>query len=324
MSGSGTPATARKRPAEHQIWSNEEAYNPEAGHGDIRQGSWIAVADWNKLPDAKALSEVHYPVRVLERVSDKKVRIQYAGFEAVAGQRPFEIDLGDLRVCTARTSSFLVDFCRENPRQPIPGIFLTAKHVSAILNNIKSELGPRNKSSNPSYSFKETHPYYNCKGIEVAHWSGKYGKHGAEGHGQLTYLDTHPGENKFFDGVCERGKVHHGRMTTRDGSVYDGTFIHEKVHGKGQWTSPAGDVYVGEFYEGLRHGKGRLTETTGRIYTGGWVLGKETGRGVVEKDGERYEGECLNGMHHGDGRCATCGRARESVESRNWSTDCVS
>ena len=306
MSGTETPATARKRKADclKQLRSDSDAYNPVDRRRDIQEGSWIAVADWNQLQEFRTgQREVHYASRVLERISGSKIRIQYAGFEAVQGQGPFEIDLGDLRVCTAKSDLYLMEFVDENPKQPIPDVFLTKEDIEKVLLGMPKILGARRKSSNPSYNLENTHPIYDVpSGIEYANWKGKYGKYGPEGQGILTYLDTHNGEERMFVGICQRGNLHFGDMTFRDGTAYHGHFRNDKMHGRGKSTSAAGDVYDGDYEDGLRHGQGRLTEVNGRISTGAWVRGQQTGFGEATRNGERYVGHFINGKQHGTGR----------------------
>jgi hypothetical protein len=72
----------------------------------------------------------------------------------------------------------------------------------------------------------------------------------------------------------------HGKMTYPDGSVYVGSWIENKRHGKGTCSFKDGGVYVGDFREGHFHGEGKMTWSDGGSYEGSWCHGEMNGNGV--------------------------------------------
>lgn len=59
-------------------------------------------------------------------------------------------------------------------------------------------------------------------------------------------------------------------MLYTDGSVYDGQWIADKIHGKGIFISSNGDRYEGNFNFGLREGFGSMFYRNGNTYQGQW------------------------------------------------------
>jgi len=105
-----------------------------------------------------------------------------------------------------------------------------------------------------------------------------------------------------------------GTFTYANGSKYVGEFWHDEFHGQGTMTFADGSKYVGEFWHDEFHGQGTMTFADGDTYTGEWCDGEmygfgtsvqSMGRTTVSGDfvptGEKYIGEMLNGMGHGDG-----------------------
>jgi hypothetical protein len=71
-----------------------------------------------------------------------------------------------------------------------------------------------------------------------------------------------------------------GKMTYPDGSIYEGSWIDGKRHGKGRCSFLDGGVYFGDFREGDFHGEGKMTWSDGGSYAGAWFDGEMHGHGV--------------------------------------------
>lgn len=122
-----------------------------------------------------------------------------------------------------------------------------------------------------------------------------------------------------------------GKITLKDGSVYEGDLVNDKPHGKGKRTWPdrekgtgdympsydfknkkstikekmktiKGNVYEGDFVNGEANGKGKMTYPDG-IYEGDFVNGKSHGKGKMTYfNGDVCEGDFANGEANGKGK----------------------
>jgi hypothetical protein len=108
--------------------------------------------------------------------------------------------------------------------------------------------------------------------------------------------DTYQGG--FFDNM----KHGLGVMNYADGSIYDGTFLLDKM-GKGTLIYPEGNTFWGYWSaEGLPHGRGKYTYTDGRIYDGEFDNGVLSGHGKMTwPDGRWHLGEWSEGEPNGLG-----------------------
>ena len=70
-----------------------------------------------------------------------------------------------------------------------------------------------------------------------------------------------------------------------DKSVYEGSWVNNKMHGSGIMLWPDGRVYKGEFSNGAREGRGAMTWPNGNTYEGFWKSGKQDGAGVLSIKG---------------------------------------
>lgn len=52
-------------------------------------------------------------------------------------------------------------------------------------------------------------------------------------------------------------------MKFKDGRVYEGDWVKDRMQGVGSFKWPTGQQYVGEYSEDQKHGKGRLTYSNG-------------------------------------------------------------
>jgi hypothetical protein len=59
-------------------------------------------------------------------------------------------------------------------------------------------------------------------------------------------------------------------MLFQDGSVYDGQWEADKIHGRGVYISTNGDRYEGFFYLGMKEGYGSIFYRNGNSYQGQW------------------------------------------------------
>ena len=138
--------------------------------------------------------------------------------------------------------------------------------------------------------------------------------------------------NEKYTGEYEDGQPHgQGTLTYSDGTMYIGEWKSGDFHGQGTLTYPDGLTYVGGWKDGQRNGQGTVTHACGdknkfikRLiqygtlvdYVGEWRDGEKYGRGTgvssismkrttetgdFVSDIERYVGEFLNGLPHGDG-----------------------
>ena len=57
-------------------------------------------------------------------------------------------------------------------------------------------------------------------------------------------------------------------MTVAGGSVYEGEFKNNKLHGKGKMTCADSTVAEGEFKNDKLHGQGKMTFVDGTVYDG--------------------------------------------------------
>jgi hypothetical protein len=88
--------------------------------------------------------------------------------------------------------------------------------------------------------------------------------------------DTYIG--KISEGDEKKGK---GRFTCeKNGTIYDGEFQLDKMHGHGTMTWPDGNKYVGEYKNGKRDGNGTYTAANGDRYVGEYTNDKKHGQGT--------------------------------------------
>ncbi|XP_056399328.1 MORN repeat-containing protein 1 isoform X2 [Hyla sarda] len=124
------------------------------------------------------------------------------------------------------------------------------------------------------------------------HYVGDVKKQLRHGYGVYVY------ENSFFryDGEWKDGKKHgHGKLLFRDGSYYEGEFVHGEITGNGlRYWAALGNTYSGEFQDGELHGHGVMKYKDGGRYEGHGLL--------VDKEGQTYSGAFHNNKKHGDGQ----------------------
>ncbi|XP_073459094.1 MORN repeat-containing protein 1 isoform X1 [Aquarana catesbeiana] len=122
-------------------------------------------------------------------------------------------------------------------------------------------------------------------------------------HGYGIYVYT----NSFFryEGEWKDGKKHgHGKLLFRDGSYYEGEFVHGEITGNGlRYWATSGNKYSGEFQEGELHGHGVMQYKDGGHYEGEFVFGIREGHGLLmDKDGQTFSGAFHNNKKYGEGQ----------------------
>jgi len=163
-------------------------------------------------------------------------------------------------------------------------------------------------------------------------WSGSYNQAGQpEGNGVFYYPPNDPSNRNYYQGNMLDGKRHGqgGILRWRDGNVYIGEWIEDRLEGDGEFRWSDGKRYIGKWYRnqplqgslhylkgkryeghfvsGKRHGQGRIMwpefDEAGRVcYTGNWVDDKKSGFGTMTwKDGTSYEGFWVKGKREGNG-----------------------
>nr|XP_002738000.2 PREDICTED: MORN repeat-containing protein 1-like [Saccoglossus kowalevskii] len=121
------------------------------------------------------------------------------------------------------------------------------------------------------------------------------------GYGVYNY----PNSFYRYEGEWKDGRKHgHGKLVMKDGSYYEGEFIHGEIEGHGtRYWSHNGNVYSGHFLNGELHGHGVMRYANGMEYRGEFQSNKKEGHGVlIEIDGSMYEGSFHSNQRHGEGQ----------------------
>jgi hypothetical protein len=121
-----------------------------------------------------------------------------------------------------------------------------------------------------------------------------------------------------YEGGFKNGKKNgFGRMTYRDGTVYEGEFKDNAIDGKGKYTTKA-HQWDGTWKEGYLEGEGKQTSfgeedpdeededpiASQSVYRGGFKRGQKDGMGTYTwgNDFSEYTGHFSNGQLDGEGR----------------------
>lgn len=130
--------------------------------------------------------------------------------------------------------------------------------------------------------------------------------------GQKKYTGYWKNGERHGKGICTygvRGKVasyagdwkddeKHGYgvyIFKADGTVYEGSWIHDKATGYGRVTYPNGDTYEGSWERGRRHGQGiyEFADPVGIKIEGTWIQGKYVDWDQDERDDSHFRKVCL-------------------------------
>lgn len=99
-----------------------------------------------------------------------------------------------------------------------------------------------------------------------------------------------------------------------DGTVYTGTFSHNRPDGKGYVQYANGDQYEGDIRMEERDGVGEMLYANGDDYKGQWKHGNRDGTGAITYVmGGRYEGGWKDGEWSGQGKLVYAGGAGHTV-----------
>jgi hypothetical protein len=138
--------------------------------------------------------------------------------------------------------------------------------------------------------------------------------------GDIISLDMNATKEEIAE-VEGGAKLGWGRQKAANGREYEGSFRHDKRHGKGMMTYSEDDIegtYKGDWINGLRSGEGICVYACGSEYTGEWSADDKCGSGVLtylkgpltgKSDGEgiegivedRYQGQWSGDQRHGEG-----------------------
>lgn len=96
------------------------------------------------------------------------------------------------------------------------------------------------------------------------------------------------------EGIFEVGHLNDpdGKIVYSNGSMYRGSVVFGRRHGKGEIHHKNGERYVGEWLGGLKHGYGEYWQPGIYHYKGEWILNMMWGEGVlVTEEGYQVEGK---------------------------------
>eukprot|EP00002_Diphylleia_rotans_P037878 TRINITY_DN851_c0_g1_i4.p1 TRINITY_DN851_c0_g1~~TRINITY_DN851_c0_g1_i4.p1 ORF type:complete len:1328 (-),score=243.35 TRINITY_DN851_c0_g1_i4:664-4647(-) len=210
----------------------------------------------------------------------------------------------------------------------------------------ESQLSLMIKSPEIAHTFSAT--LLDAKLQLLSHISELLSKLGLEANRTVEYKyasGTYTGE--MLDGQ----KHGHGKMVVENVSEYEGTWLHDKRHGKGFFkriSSESTEFYDGEWENDKQNGRGTVIYPNGskviaffedgepigivnevipdgRNYIGTWLDGKRSGQGTMTyPNGARYEGGWINNNRHGRGKyILECKEKDEVIESYEgeWKND---
>ena len=149
------------------------------------------------------------------------------------------------------------------------------------------------------------------------------------------------GQGIYAGATVDSARHGMGKFWFVEGSVYEGEWNMNQMHGHGKMVYPTGGMcaallspllnhtatcvdgentqfrcrqpsglnpvmaalYIGEFENDVRHGSGTLTYPNDDVYSGGWAEDNKQGHGVFKwAIGASYEGDFSEGVMHGEGR----------------------
>lgn len=95
-------------------------------------------------------------------------------------------------------------------------------------------------------------------------------------------------------------------MKYKDGRVYEGNWLNNKMNGEGIFSWPDGRCYKGNYLNNYKDGFGEFIWPDGKIYKGMWAKGLQNGKGQlynkdydiwitgIWKDGIRIKKKMIN------------------------------
>ena len=123
------------------------------------------------------------------------------------------------------------------------------------------------------------------------------------GYGKIIFKNGNEYEGNVRYGIMHSLPNLPSNLKFKDGTVYKGSMVNNKITGKGQYTFPNNSIYIGELHDGLRHGFGSYESVPEEIfYEGNWNQGVKHGFGKLKIKGSQYEGSFNNGKKDGFGK----------------------
>ena len=85
----------------------------------------------------------------------------------------------------------------------------------------------------------------------------------------------------------------YGKVTTKEGDIYEGMFKNGLKHGTGVEKFIEGGAYIGNYRDGLPDGHGKLKDKDGTVYIGQFKAGKKHGVGTwaLDVDAKSHDAE---------------------------------
>eukprot|EP01032_Pedospumella_encystans_P008920 gene8920-10538_t len=92
--------------------------------------------------------------------------------------------------------------------------------------------------------------------------------------GHVKYNDA---DGEVWEGHFENNQLISGKVTLKNGKVYEGTFLDWKLNGEGRYLYPDGSCFVSLFINGEPHGPAHYTDADGSVVDGTYVNGTRSG-----------------------------------------------
>ena len=113
---------------------------------------------------------------------------------------------------------------------------------------------------------------------------------------------VYPDGSRYIGNVVNLVREGTGKLTTRDGRVYEGTWSNGLMNGRGKVILPdtgdtMGSTYTGELKNNVAHGDGVIRFRNGDSYYGDWENGQYHGQGSLYLDGQRFHGQFEHGKY---------------------------
>jgi len=106
-------------------------------------------------------------------------------------------------------------------------------------------------------------PGSNGSEFEEATYEGRWKAGKREGEGTITWVD-----GSKFTGIWKNDMRHKGEMRFQNGSVYQGSFLNDKMEGPGRLLQASGIIFETTFKEGYCGSVGKLMYVSGDMYYG--------------------------------------------------------
>lgn len=190
-----------------------------------------------------------------------------------------------------------------NSRDPANGFAIlqypdNSLYFGSVRNGLRDGDGTRTYANSPlvyvgQYSGNKKNGFgrlINARTNQVV-YEGEWRNDMKEGNGHLLY------EHGTYNGMFKSDFFHgRGKLSWRNGDVFDGDFHRGERTGRGIMKFGNGDSYEGEFLNGLSHGTGTYVWRNGEVYVGDFRDGQLMGQGTVQF-GIEVKGQGVFGPH---------------------------